>query len=334
MSVQSEITRITSARNTLRTKGVSLGIFLNTDDLSAIAQKFNAIVDRGSPGAQVKEGETYTILPGYYKGGTVQGVAGGSNYQLQAKSTTPTKDSQQIAPDDGYYGLSSVSIAAIPDQYQDVSNVTATAADVLTGKVFVDDEGNEITGTMLNRGAVTSSLDAGDSYTIPAGYHSGTGKVTANSLASQTGVDEGKTAIVAATVLVGSQGWVNGAKVSGTMANNTSSTHTLDAGDSYTIPAGYHDGEGVVQTSSLSSQTGVETGKTAVAAAQMLIGYQGWVNGARVTGTMPNKGKVTATLTGLGSVTGDTVYAIPAGYHDGTGTVSVTSDIETALAAI
>ena len=39
---------------------------------------------------------------------------------------------------------------------------------------------------MTNCGAVSSSLNAGRSYTIPAGYHNGSGKVTANSLSSQT----------------------------------------------------------------------------------------------------------------------------------------------------
>ena len=40
-----------------------------------------------------------------------------------------------------------------------------------------------------------------------------------------------------------------------------------------------------------------------------------------------------ATIAGLGSVTCDTQYTIPAGYTTG-GTVSLTNDIETALAAI
>lgn len=56
-------------------------------------------------------------------------------------------------------------------------------------------------------------------------------------------------------------------------------------------------------------------------------------SGAKITGTMANNGQISATITGLGSVTGDTQYTIPAGYTTG-GTVSLTNDIETALAAI
>lgn len=60
----------------------------------------------------------------------------------------------------------------------DVSKVTAAAGDVLSGKVFVDANGNAVTGTMANRGAVNTTVAAGGTYTIPAGYHNGSGKVT------------------------------------------------------------------------------------------------------------------------------------------------------------
>lgn len=179
MSVQSEITRIQGARDTLRTKGVALGIALSTDNLTQLATKYNGITDRGTPSASVQEGDTYTIQPGYYHGGTVQGVAGGGNYTLQAKTATPTKSEQSVSADTGYYGLSAVTINPIPDAYQDVSSVTAVAADVLATKVIVDAEGNIIPGTMVNNGALSGTITGlgsvtGDtSFTIPAGFTSG-----------------------------------------------------------------------------------------------------------------------------------------------------------------
>lgn len=65
---------------------------------------------------------------------------------------------------------------------------TAGKVQVLAGYTAVTkDSGDEPTeGEMANRGAVSQELPAGGSYTVPAGYHNGAGKVTAKSLASQT----------------------------------------------------------------------------------------------------------------------------------------------------
>ena len=58
----------------------------------------------------------------------------------------------------------------------------ATTADVLSGKTFMSSGSPaEQTGSMTNNGAVTETLTSnGQVYTIPAGYHDGTGTVTAN----------------------------------------------------------------------------------------------------------------------------------------------------------
>lgn len=66
---------------------------------------------------------------------------------------------------------------------------TAEKAQVLVGYTALtkDSDDEPVAGTMPNQGAKTATLNCGGSYTIPAGYHNGSGKVSAKSLASQTG---------------------------------------------------------------------------------------------------------------------------------------------------
>jgi hypothetical protein len=62
----------------------------------------------------------------------------------------------------------------------DLDVVTAGTEDVLAGKVIVGKAGEPLTGTMVNRGAVSQALGVNGIYTIPEGYHNGSGKVMQN----------------------------------------------------------------------------------------------------------------------------------------------------------
>jgi len=184
MSIQTEIARIISDRNKLRNTGVDLGVALPTDSLSELAFKFESIENRGAVSATVQEGETFTVPEGYHSGsGTVSGVGGSGNYDLQHKTVTPTKTQQDITPDTGFFGLSSVTIEPIPQAYQDVSSVTATAPQVLANMLFVPSNGVLTPGTMPNHGAYSGSINGMTvvSVNVPEGYHNGSGAINLTS---------------------------------------------------------------------------------------------------------------------------------------------------------
>lgn len=277
MSTQTEITRLQTARNKLRTWLVGLGLAASTDKLGALADKAAAIKNQGAVDANVKEGESYTIPAGYHNGsGTVKGVSGGGNYNLQAKTVTPTKEQQSVTPDAGYYGLSGVTVGAIPENFQDVSATTAAPADVLANKVFIDADGVTQAGTMPDNGAVEKVLDAttgNQEYTVPAGKHSGAGKV---SVVLET---KSATPAEAAQDITPTKGKVLG-KV------------TVSA-----IPDKYKDVSGVT-----AGAADVLDGKFIVLA-----------DGSKVEGTMANNGAIAKTIDGLTQ----TSVAIPEGYTSG-----------------
>lgn len=173
-----ELQRIQAAKAKLAAKGVELGLALGMELLDVLVDNFDDIVNRGTVQITVKEGDTASLDPGYYQGGTISGIAGGGNYILQAKVITPTKKQQQITPDAGYFGLSEVTVGAIPAQYQDVTPVTAAAGDVVSPKIIVDATGKTVAGTLPDIGAVNKTLDtATTEYTVDYGRHSGSGKV-------------------------------------------------------------------------------------------------------------------------------------------------------------
>lgn len=63
----------------------------------------------------------------------------------------------------------------------DSSECTAVVAEVLATKTFAKG-GSVLTGTMPNRGAVTGTIETkAQEYTIPQGYHDGSGKVSISS---------------------------------------------------------------------------------------------------------------------------------------------------------
>ena len=126
----------------------------------------------------------------------------------------------------------------------------AGAGDVLSGKTFYNtDAKTRITGTMHNNGrwpdADRFTLENGKIWMYKQdGYTEG----GLGSAASQLG--NASSGHVLSGVSASSQ---NGIGFAGTMANNGNWGTTLAPGGSATVPAGYHNGSGVVNAGSISS---------------------------------------------------------------------------------
>ena len=133
------------------------------------------------------------------RGAPNQGLNCGATYTIQA----------------GYYSGGKITGNSLSSQ----TSATAVASNILTGKTaWVN--GNKITGIMPNKGAPTTALNCGGTYNIAAGYYSG-GKVTANSLSSQTSATAR-----AGDIRKSKTAWVNGSKLTGTMTEKGAATYT------------------------------------------------------------------------------------------------------------
>lgn len=129
--------------------------FSNDDDTGILGE----MVDNGPPEAEVvdltAEDAEYTIPKGYHSG----------LRKIKAK----------------IFGLvasvikAGVTVGGILGTF--TSDATVAAGDILSGKTAYKN-GSKITGSMPDRGTVNHSLPVNGSYTIPAGKHSGSGKVT------------------------------------------------------------------------------------------------------------------------------------------------------------
>lgn len=120
----------------------------------------------------------------------------------------------------------------------------AGTGDVLSGKTFYSGDKSLKTGTMTNRGAWGTTIAAGSSVTIPAGYHSGSGIVTANRENKKEwiyycGIDTNSTYVV-----VGNSSWLSAYSRSSVIFSKSGTVrinmYILTSGEYYSVYINYN----------------------------------------------------------------------------------------------
>lgn len=274
-------------------------------------------------------GGSISIPKGWHDGtGSVVSSQTDDDYKLTTLSATPTKSTQNYnASDSGFYGYSTVAIDPIPTKYQDVSGVTAAAGNVLTGKSFVTSNGTLTAGTMANNGAVAATVGYGGSYTIPAGYHNGTGTVTDTTPAINASIGGTASAGSATAVITNSDSVATITDISGKTAGTdywgVKATATTTAGGytpKYTVTTAGYLGSTVTGSKQTVSVTADSTGKSiyipkatfGTSGASTTVSSAGYIPKDAVVGTVSDvvgsiggsasAGSATAAITNVNSI--------------------------------
>lgn len=258
MSISSQITRLTEnvsdALDAIQAKGVEVPAGSNSDDLATLI----SLISTGGGGVVVTE------TPDEH-GGTIVEITG-EELILQSKSATPTTSSQLIQPDEGYNGLSSVRLNAIPSEYI-----------IPTGNKTLTENGTNI--DIAQYASVTVNVpSSGGGGTL----QEKTGIVPTES--SQTiSPDEGYYGLSSVQI-----DGISSTYVGSGVSRNSSSDLTA-SGATVTVPSGYYETEATKTISSGTAGTPTASKGTvtnhSVSVTPTVTNTAGYISGGTKTGT-------------------------------------------------
>ena len=220
----------------------------------------------------------------------------------------------------------------------------ALAENVLAEKTFSNKDDVNIPGTMVNNGAVTIDPDTAD-QAIPSGYHNGTGTVKGDPSLLPGNIKSGATIFGIAGAAIESSGTATSGQVlsgqtfsnasgpaTGTMSNVGAQNISPGTADQ-AINEGYHDGTGAVKGDTNLLPANIKSGTTIFGISGMAIEASGTATPGQVldgqtfsnasgpaAGSMPDNGAVMI-------IPGAAERSIPAGYHNGSGTVATDGNL-------
>lgn len=175
-------------KDTSDAKAADFHVLANQIFYNSEGRKVGTMPNNGEWGALLDLSKVQVQIPqGFHDGEGVVTIS-----TEQEKVVTPDKEEHTVAPAPGRV-LSTVKVEPIPDKYKDTSDAEhILPEDVLRGYVYYDSEGRK-EGKMTPHRGIGITLDAttgteiGSSehyfnreYTIPEGYHDGTGFVRIN----------------------------------------------------------------------------------------------------------------------------------------------------------
>lgn len=296
-----------------------------------VTEKSDVVVLINNPGFKVQEKtvdpstSAQSVTPdGGYDGlskVTVNAV------QTEEKTAAPSISSQTITPTSGKF-LSKVTVGAMPIATQAIPGITVSTDGLITASAtqsagYVASGTKSATKQLSTQAAKTLTPSTSEQTAVESGRYT-TGAVKVAAVSTQT-----KTATPKAT----SQDVTpdSGKFLSKVTVNAIPSTYIQPSGTKTITSNGTHDVKSYASVSvEVADSGGADvSGVTAIAADVLAGKIIVDADGNPVTGTMTNNGSVNGTINGLT----DTSFTIPVGYTSG-GVVSLTSDIETALAAI
>lgn len=191
------------------------------------------------------------------------------------------------------------------------ANTTLTAEDLLANKKGYDRDGNVVTGTMQNV-TNTSTIVLGDSnnsYTIPKGFHDGTGKVIYNPVSTVQTTATGNDILYGKTALTS-----DGTLITGTIDNGEDMVIDATSVAPYDVSHKYFRSLHITDSALDSIHRTTSVPEEMVPEGKRYVDVSGIVK----TGTMPIIPPTRIKINGKNGL-----YKIPKGYHNGTGKIVI-----------